>query len=124
MIVVTAKVPVGVDLEPLRPFPNALSIARHYFTASETHLIARTHERTRAAHFLTVWTRKEAYLKATGLGLTMPLDRFSVGVQVPWIRDETGRKWRLVNLPCLRTHAAALCAPGRWRWRNRSLPRF
>ena len=121
IIALAKRMPLGVDLEPLRPFPESLSIARNFFSLDEIDLIERSDESTRSRRFLMLWTRKEAYVKAVGQGLTAPLDNFSAGLDAPWIYDANGCPWRLVNLPCLVTHAAALCAPGCWQWRQHPL---
>jgi 4'-phosphopantetheinyl transferase len=121
IIALADRIPVGVDLEPFRLVPEALSIAQEYFSPDERELIERSAEPVRSRHFLTVWSRKEAYLKATGQGLTAPLNRFSVGLADPWICQESGR-WGVTNFSCLTTHAAALCAPGSWKWRELQLP--
>lgn len=125
VVIATAEqMPIGVDLEPFRLLPDALSMARNYFTSDENSLIERTCEPTRSRHFLTLWTRKEAYLKATGLGLTAPLNQITMGLKNSCVYDGTNQRWRLVNLPGLKSHAAALCAPGRWVWRHHPLPQL
>jgi 4'-phosphopantetheinyl transferase len=73
VVVAVAGTAVGVDVEILRPIANAERLARRFFSAAETAaVLARTGaDRDRA--FLRVWTQKEAYLKAIGLGVGMPL---------------------------------------------------
>lgn len=70
---------VGVDIEYLRPLPDALSLAETFFAPAETARLrpllgAPPGERL----FFTCWTRKEAFIKATGDGLARPLDSFVV----------------------------------------------
>jgi 4'-phosphopantetheinyl transferase len=62
--------PVGIDLETIRPLPNALDLARRFFCPAEAEAIAALPPASQAAAFFTLWTRKEAYLKATGAGIT------------------------------------------------------
>jgi 4'-phosphopantetheinyl transferase len=69
---------LGVDLENLKPMPDALSIATRFFSAPENQVFATVGEIEREHAFFTCWTRKEAYVKAVGEGLSMPLDRFDV----------------------------------------------
>jgi 4'-phosphopantetheinyl transferase len=71
---------IGVDVEHLRPMPDAEQIAMRFFSASEqtTLLALPPEERTRA--FFACWTRKEAFIKAIGEGLYYPLDQFSVSL--------------------------------------------
>ena len=69
---------VGVDLERLRPIPDALDLARSLFTAAEYDRLRITAVDARSQAFLRLWTRKEAIAKALGLGLSMPFDGFDV----------------------------------------------
>ncbi|MDF1790468.1 MAG: 4'-phosphopantetheinyl transferase superfamily protein [Thalassobaculaceae bacterium] len=63
---------VGVDIERIRPMPNALAMAAQYFAADEHRRLAEQLEPTdRDALFLRFWTRKEALMKAHGGGLTL-----------------------------------------------------
>ena len=62
--------PLGVDLELARPFERAARIAaRHFNTAEAAAVAAAAEGPEREAVFFRTWTRKEAYLKLTGLGL-------------------------------------------------------
>jgi len=71
---------VGVDVERVRPVPEAEDIARRYFSPWEAADLLRLPEGERAAAFFRCWTRKEAFVKATGDGLSRPLDGFDVTV--------------------------------------------
>jgi 4'-phosphopantetheinyl transferase len=71
---------IGVDIEKVRPLPDFLDIARHFFSAREVQAILAVSEDKRQEAFFACWTRKEAFLKATGIGLTYPLSGFSVSV--------------------------------------------
>ena len=62
--------PLGVDIELARPFERAARIAARHFNAAEAAAVAAAPEGPeREAVFFRTWTRKEAYLKLTGLGL-------------------------------------------------------
>jgi 4'-phosphopantetheinyl transferase len=69
---------VGVDVERLRPMPDALDIARRFFAAAELEHLRSVPTSMRSRAFLRLWTRKEAYVKAVGRGLSMPLADFDV----------------------------------------------
>ena len=73
VVLVVASVDVGVDVESLREIPNAERMAGRVFSRGEQTLINDLDEATRNRSFLRIWTQKEAYLKATGLGVGMPL---------------------------------------------------
>jgi 4'-phosphopantetheinyl transferase len=71
---------LGVDIERVRPLPDFLDIATRFFSAREVQAILALSENKRQEAFFACWTRKEAYLKATGIGLLHPLSDFSVAV--------------------------------------------
>jgi 4'-phosphopantetheinyl transferase len=61
---------IGIDLEKVRPVPKLLALAKRFFQQSEYETIAATPETLQPALFFAYWTCKEAYLKATGTGLS------------------------------------------------------
>ena len=69
---------LGVDLEVIRPMSDAASIAQRFFSRREVESLMALAEDQRDRGFFNCWTRKEAYLKATGEGITSPLDAFAV----------------------------------------------
>ncbi|MFD1773336.1 4'-phosphopantetheinyl transferase family protein [Paenibacillus rhizophilus] len=67
---------IGVDIEEIRPIE--LDIAERFFAPAEyRHLITESKSR-QLGYFYDLWTLKESYLKATGAGLTLPLDSFAI----------------------------------------------
>lgn len=79
VIAVASNREVGVDVEHLRPVDDALSIAARFFSQEESlKLNSLTENADIMNAFLTCWTRKEAFVKATGQGITYPLNEFSV----------------------------------------------
>ena len=107
---------VGVDVEQHRPLPDAADLVKNYFSDWEIAEFARLSEPMRAEGFFNCWTRKEAFVKALGLGLTYPLKNFSVTLApgqpaalVAVSGDANAReKWRMVSLDVAPAHAAAL----------------
>ena len=69
---------VGLDVEELRPERAVESIIKRYFAPAEAAALAALPDAERPAAFHRVWTRKEAWLKARGFGITVPLDSFEV----------------------------------------------
>lgn len=69
---------IGVDIEQIRPIPDAVRIARTYFAPDEAAALANLPPGAIEPAFFGLWTRKEAVVKALGTGLSLPLDRFSV----------------------------------------------
>jgi 4'-phosphopantetheinyl transferase len=80
LVAVTRDAPVGVDVEHLRPVADALGIARSHFAPSERAALAAAPADARDLVFLRGWTRKEAFIKAIGEGLSHPLDQFEVSL--------------------------------------------
>lgn len=70
--------PLGVDVEHVRPMPDGRSISEHFFSKPEREVLARISDEGLADAFFRCWTRKEAYIKAVGDGLSIPLDCFDV----------------------------------------------
>jgi 4'-phosphopantetheinyl transferase len=79
----TCTAPVGVDLERVRALPDMLQIARRFFSPAEAAAILEVPEEERTTAFFRIWTRKEAFIKATGEGLSCPLDCFDVSPGEP-----------------------------------------
>lgn len=80
LIAVTRRDEVGIDIERVRSMPTYLDMAGRYFTATEALAIRGLPTPVSEEAFFHVWTRKEAFLKAIGLGLSHGLERFEVSV--------------------------------------------
>jgi 4'-phosphopantetheinyl transferase len=80
LIAVTRWGEVGVDVERIKPISTYLDMADRYFTPGEVAALRRLPPGAREQAFFHIWTRKEAFLKATGLGLSHGLERFEVSV--------------------------------------------
>jgi 4'-phosphopantetheinyl transferase len=110
---------IGVDVEQVRPLPDIAGIANRFFCREEAAelLALPLDERERA--FFRCWTRKEAYIKATGEGLSAALDSFQVtlGPGVParfvhFIHESTAvESWTLHDLGLTPAYAGALAYP-------------
>jgi 4'-phosphopantetheinyl transferase len=73
---VTFDCAVGIDVERRRPIDDLPSLALRTLTAAENRTLEALPQAERAPHFLVSWTLKEAYSKARGLGLSLPLGSF------------------------------------------------
>ncbi len=78
LIAVSTGGDLGVDVEALRPMPDAADIAERFFSPVERAALRALPAASRDEAFFACWTRKEAYIKAIGDGLTCPLDTFDV----------------------------------------------
>jgi 4'-phosphopantetheinyl transferase len=74
----TTAGPVGADVERVQDDFPVLDVADRFFSANERRRLAGLPAADRTRAFYQCWTRKEAYLKAVGVGLALPLDQFSV----------------------------------------------
>jgi 4'-phosphopantetheinyl transferase len=73
---VTRACEVGIDVENLDRSTN-LDVARRYFAPAEVAYLETVPEDRQPAVFLRFWTLKEAYVKARGIGLSLPLEQFA-----------------------------------------------
>lgn len=110
---------VGVDLEEIDARTARPALAERFFAPGErSSILARTPDE-RPHYFARLWTLKEAYLKALGLGLTQPLDSFEIGLEndIPSLvagvpGGRTPVDWSLRELDVGPQYAAALCVEG------------
>jgi 4'-phosphopantetheinyl transferase len=107
---------LGVDVERIRPEVDILSIARCTFSPAEQARLDALPPALRLTAFYACWTRKEAYIKARGDGLSYPLDAFDVslvpGEPTSLLRSAEGpaeqRRWELYDIDAGAGYAAAL----------------
>lgn len=111
---------VGVDVERLRPISEADGIVARCFAPGERSAYHRASDAEKPALFYRAWTRKEAYLKATGEGLAFPLDRVDVDPETPGKpagfrvagRPGEGSRWTLQDLEPAAGYLGALAYEG------------
>ena len=121
---------LGVDVEHVRAIEDADAIAERYFCAPERDELRSSQGHAKTERFFTYWTRKEALLKATGDGLSLPLDRVDVSIvqrgqswTIPVLDGSRAtRHLTLVDLKPAVGYAGALAVEGAgwrhvcWRW--------
>lgn len=102
----SSQVEIGIDIELATADVGREGIAEHFFSAAEVRRLQSLPRALQPMAFLECWTRKEAFIKARGDGLSLPLDSFTVafGPDAPaavlhtsWSRDEPGR-WTMFDL--------------------------
>lgn len=71
---------VGIDIEQLRDDLGSEEIARQFFSVEEITALTALPEHLRTEGFFNCWTRKEAYIKAQGEGLSLSLQSFDVSL--------------------------------------------
>jgi len=106
LLAISTGITVGIDIEEVEPGIAASGVAEHFFAPAEVRHLLSLPERDRDLAFVQCWTRKEAYLKGKGGGLSLPLDGFDVsfgpGRPARLLRSDTDpsdcRTWTLVDL--------------------------
>jgi 4'-phosphopantetheinyl transferase len=78
LIAVGADLQLGVDIEKIREEVDTAALAQRFFSPREGAGLQALPDHLRVPGFFACWTRKEAFLKATGTGLSFPLAEFSV----------------------------------------------
>jgi 4'-phosphopantetheinyl transferase len=119
LLAVTERVRVGIDVEHARPGRPFEEIARRFFSARERDMLLALRPEARRVAFYRAWTRKEAYLKAHGTGLTFPSRRFTIDytsdpgrlLETELPGDDPAR-WRFVDLQPEERFIAAMCHEG------------
>jgi 4'-phosphopantetheinyl transferase len=81
VLAVSRQVSVGVDVEDATRAVGAEALTARYFAPEELRELKALPESERQGHFLRLWTLKEAYVKALGLGLRIPLDGFAFALR-------------------------------------------
>ncbi len=112
---------LGVDVERMRPESDVMALAQRYFSPREQTMLAQLDVAERARGFIACWTRKEAYIKAIGSGLSAPLAGFSVSLSphaAPALLDVTGApealaRWSMASFDPAPGFVAALVAEGK-----------
>ena len=121
---------VGVDLERIRPDFDGAEVARRFFSPSEVAKLDQFSAAARQQAFFRCWTRKEAFIKAKGLGLSIALDQFDVTLaadeqaallRTRWDESEAAR-WSLQEIDIGSDYVAAVAIGAedwklsRWDW--------
>jgi 4'-phosphopantetheinyl transferase len=123
---------IGVDIEFIKHEFASDEIAQRFFAPGEVARLRAMPEIERASAFFSCWTRKEAYIKAVGQGLSLPLDSFEVafgpGVQPSLLEvktdSEEAARWKMYSIPTAESYAAAIIVEGKdhkieyreWNW--------
>jgi 4'-phosphopantetheinyl transferase len=111
LVAVTRHSMIGVDIERVRPLPDADELASRFFSPREHARYRGIPSGKRPAAFFNIWTRKEAWLKATGEGIACSLDQ-----------AEPAERWQLHDLTPAQGFTGALAIgpdnrpPACWCW--------
>lgn len=132
LIALTIDSPIGIDIEELDPTVRILKLAERFFSASEAEELRNLVAEKQLAGFYRGWTCKEAYLKATGRGLSLSLSSFCVAMDpdqpasLLHVNDSPDEPlhWTTRSLDVASHYAAAVmvsvpdCRIQKWDWQS------
>lgn len=107
---------LGVDVEHVRTDFASEEVARRFFSRREVETFNALPQHDQVAGFFKCWTRKEAFIKVIGKGLSQPLDKFDVTLGQPaallWVSGDDASRWSLYDLEVGGDYAGALAVEG------------
>lgn len=132
MYAMTRNREIGIDVERVRSDVEYEEIAKRFFSVDEVAILGTIPTEKKLEAFFTCWTRKEAYIKAHGQGLSLPLDSFEVSLapgEPPMLlmtRDEPEEHslWTFLDLRPGPVYVGALAVKGTgcrfryWEWNS------
>ena len=77
---ITRNQKIGIDIEQIRDHTDVMAIAKRFFSPAEIGEMEKANEKNRTELFFTYWTRKEAFVKALGKGVSFPMERLDVSL--------------------------------------------
>jgi 4'-phosphopantetheinyl transferase len=110
---------VGIDVEEARTIEAAEKISEEFFSAREVEMLQQVPREEYMLAFFNCWTRKEAYIKALGQGLSKPLDEFAVSLypnetaRLLWdgVSATAAMSWALCHFNPAPGFIGAVCVP-------------
>lgn len=106
---------LGIDTEKIRPEFATKGIAERYFSAAEQSELHELPVEVQTSAFFLCWTRKEAYVKAHGNGLQIPLESFDVSLtpgEPEKLRSADSERWNMRSFEPALEYIASLIAEG------------
>ncbi|MEZ4701170.1 MAG: 4'-phosphopantetheinyl transferase superfamily protein [Rhodothermales bacterium] len=121
---------IGIDVERVRPEAAQDGVAERFFSPREVATLRGLPSHAQPLAFFNCWTRKEAYIKARGEGLSLPLNQFDVSLTPgeparllqSRVDPEDPARWTLQAIPFEHGYVAAVAAEGNdwkltyWNW--------
>jgi len=115
---VTLNRRIGVDIEQIRDGVASMDIAERFFSPREVAALRALPPEEQKAAFFRCWTRKEAFIKAIGEGLSYPLHKFDVTLgpdepaQLLFVQEDplAPQRWWVLDFPIANDYAGAVMA--------------
>lgn len=109
---------LGIDVENVSVRNLSIDVADRFFAPNEVEALRRLEANLQKDRFFEYWTFKEAYIKARGMGLSLPLDQFSfellqagaVSFRVAAELEDRASRWRFCQVRPSSDYIVALCA--------------
>lgn len=120
LVAIGLKRNIGVDIEKIRENVEYEKLAKRFFSGFEHAALMQVPKRQRERVFYTIWTRKEAFVKAIGKGIAFGLSEFDVSIEADepaallrtrW-DEKAVEKWKLANISVEDGYVAALASDG------------
>jgi 4'-phosphopantetheinyl transferase len=108
---------VGIDIEKVRPEFAGMDIAERYFSKTEQMELRQVAPESQPEAFFLCWTRKEAYVKAHGEGLQIPLNSFDVSLtpgKTVRLESADSERWSIWTFEPVHGFAGAVVGEGRF----------
>ena len=132
---ITLNHEIGIDIERIRSDFADIKIAQRFFSPHEVEVLMSLPEAIQKSAFFNCWTRKEAFIKAKGKGLSIPLSQFDVSLApdepaaLLAVKNEPqeASRWLLYNLDPGDDYKAALAVEKNnwqlkyWKWTEQSI---
>ncbi|WP_080898348.1 4'-phosphopantetheinyl transferase family protein [Variovorax paradoxus] len=117
VLAVARDIELGIDVENTRR-SAVLEAVDHYFASAEALSLGALPAALQPHRFFELWTLKESYIKARGMGLQIPLDSFAFALDAPGDigftladpHDDTAHRWHFRQLQPTRDHMVAICS--------------
>jgi 4'-phosphopantetheinyl transferase len=123
LVAVTGEGEIGVDVEQVREMSSREQLAERFFHPNEVATLGQLPVTQRAIGFFNAWTRKEAFLKATGKGISFGIERVEVTLtpgDSPRVLTvdgsrEAAARWSLASLDPAPGYVGSVALDGRWK---------
>lgn len=118
VLAVAAERALGVDVERWVMDIEGEALARDFFSVTEREMLGDLPPPERVAGFFTIWSRKEAYIKATGFGVSRGLEHFDVGLErnsgtiTDRLAHDASERWSMRDLDFEPGYSGAVVAEG------------
>jgi len=117
---------IGVDIEYVKNDFEWKEVVERFFSSREIQMINALPKNLQQKAFFTCWTRKEAYVKATGMGLSLPLKEFDVspvpGAATLLLSHKEASQWSMKEVDVAESYVATVVVEGHdariryWEW--------